>query len=274
VSAEGQEATDLDLSVAFYDRDWRYAGVCSFYMLKFNDVAKSAGDLRDAPWPDGATEFIDIDRNAARAAGVRYAVMVVNNYAGLPFSLLERGLAGLMLRDDLLGTHFDPRTVELRFDITGENGVYLPLVFDIEEGTLHWLDVQARGDLAMNNVETSKSAIARLCPELIAYFASGTRMSMYELSLLHAASRGRRVPLRGGDSIAEFVRRESEDAATFLARLRSGASDARHASMPPLDSPLLAMLFHGDLDLPADASVYALFREPVTPTFGASDLSS
>jgi hypothetical protein len=37
--------------------------------------------------------------------------LVRNNYAGMPFSGLERAFAGLMLRDDPEGRHFDPRTV-------------------------------------------------------------------------------------------------------------------------------------------------------------------
>src|SRR5205823_536144 len=80
-------ATDLDLSVAFYDNSWRYVGVCSYYQLRLTGtqgdlIAQSAGDLRDAPWPDGATEFVDLHRDQALAEGLRYAVMVVNNYAG------------------------------------------------------------------------------------------------------------------------------------------------------------------------------------------------
>lgn len=141
--------SDLDLSVAFYRDDWTYADVCSYYQLRVEAgnrrIATSSGDLRDAPWPDGASEFVDVHRDPALAAGIRYAVMVVSNYAGLPFSQLERGFAGLMLRDDQGGQHFDPRTVELKFNVGGENGIFLPLVLDLRESTLHWLDVQVRG---------------------------------------------------------------------------------------------------------------------------------
>ena len=271
--------TDLDLSVAFYDHAWRYAGVCSFYQLRFDAngkvIATSAGDLRDAPWPDGATEFVDIDRDAALALGIRYAVMVVNNYYGLPFSLLERAFAGLMLRDDLGGKHFDPRTVELKFTVGGENGVFLPLVLDLQQSALHWLDVQARGQFEMNNVETSKAAIAKLCPEMIAYFASGTRTSMFELALLHAAARCQRIVVRG-ESIVEFVRHSDEDVIAFHERLRSGPADRHHSPSPqPIDDePLLAMLYRGDLDLPARSSAYVLFRERIIPSLAASDLIS
>jgi hypothetical protein len=91
------------------------------------------GDLRDAPWPDGASEFVDVYREQALAAGVRYAVMVVNAYAGMPFSLLERAFAGVMLRDDPDAEHFDPRTVELKFALDGENGIFLPFAKAIKQ---------------------------------------------------------------------------------------------------------------------------------------------
>ena len=104
--------TDLDLSVGFYNERWRYLGVCSYYQLKFpkttpEPVAASSGDLRDAPHPDGATEFVDLYRDRALSRGVRYAVMVVNSYYGLPFSQLDRAFAGVMLRGEAYGPHFD-----------------------------------------------------------------------------------------------------------------------------------------------------------------------
>ncbi|HXU00155.1 MAG TPA: RING finger family 4 domain-containing protein, partial [Polyangia bacterium] len=139
---KGGRTTDLDLSVGFYDQAWNHIDVCSYYKLEATGtdgatIAKSAGDLRDGPWPDGATEFVDVDCAAALASGVRYAVMVVNAYAGMPFSQLERAFAGVMLRDDAEGRHFDPRTVELKFSLAGDNGIFLPLLLDVRERVLH-----------------------------------------------------------------------------------------------------------------------------------------
>lgn len=276
---EENGATDLDLSVAFYDDRWQYVGVCSYYELELagNDgeaIARSAGDLRNAPPPDGATEFIDIHRDPAVAQGFRYAVMVVNNYAGLPFSLLERAFAGLMLRDDPRGEHFDPRTVQMKFALNGENGIFLPLVFDLRDCRLHWLDVHAQGRFEMNNVENSKRAIVKICPEMMAYFAGGGRPSMFDLALLHAAARCRRVWIRG-TGVGEFRRADGETIETFHARLVRAVSDPPQSQIPGTDSPpLLAMLYQGDVDLPDGSSAYALFRDRVTPTLTAGDLLS
>ncbi len=271
-------SADLDLSVAFYSQEWQYLGVCSYYQLKClgrdgSVIATSSGDRQNAPWPDGATEFIDVQRDLALAAGVRYAIMVVNNYAGMPFSLLDRGFAGLMLRDDLSGWHFDPRTVELKFALDGENGVFLPLVLDIREEVLHWLDVHAKGKIEMNNVETSKSAIAKICPEQMAYFASGVRPSMFDLALLHAASRCKRVFIRGQTTRC-FERQPGESLEAFHARLVRGEPDEPGTQPPGQAGPLMAILYRGDSELPKGSVAYALFRQQMVTTLAASDLLS
>jgi hypothetical protein len=274
----GGGTTDLDLSVALYDSAWRFLGVCSYYELKLvtpkrEIVAQSAGDLRNAPWPDGATEFVDMDCELAGSLGARFAVMVINAYAGLPFSQLERGFAGLMLRDDPAGEHFDPRTVKLKFALDGANGVFMPFVLDLQDGVLHWLDVQAKGHLEMNNVESSKSAIAKICPDLIDYFGSGVRPSMYDLALLHAAARCQRVAVRG-DSVKQYFRRHDESALQFFSRLASVAPPDQVLPAAYYEEPVFAALYQGDIELPNGSSSYALFQEQITPTNAASDLLS
>jgi len=274
---KGGETTDIDLSVGFYHSDWSEAGVCSYYSLKLPDshgvtIAQSGGDRTSAPFPDGASEFIDLNWPLARAQGIRYAVMVVNNYSGMSFSLLERGYAGLMLRDDVMGAYFDPRTVELKFDLQGENGIYMPLVLDLETGMLHWLDVYAKGQFAFNNVSNAKRSISKICPTLIDYFASGVRPSLYTLSLLHAAARSKRVYIRDR-SLRCYEREPAEDLTTFYARLLQGQGKAV-ATLPPPREPTFAALYRGDLDLPQGATRYVLFPEHVNATLQASDLIS
>jgi hypothetical protein len=273
---KGGRTTDIDLSVGFYDDQWRYVGVCSYYALQARDrggavIATSAGDLQEGPWPDGATELVDLDCVAAHRAGVRYAVMVVNNYRGMPFSQLARGFAGLMLRDDPDGDHFDPRTVALKFSLSGENGIFMPLVVDVRDRVLHWLDVQSAGEVAFNNVASSNRDIARVCPALIGYFASGTRPSMLDLALLHAAARCRAVIVRGA-ATTRYVRRAGEDIVAFHARLVRGEPDERGGVVSLGTAPVFAALFKGDVELPKGSAAYALFREQVTPSLAASDL--
>lgn len=67
----GGRQSDPDLSVAFFDEAWRYLGVCSYYELTARIggavVARSSGDYTDAPYPDGATELVDIERLSRKA---------------------------------------------------------------------------------------------------------------------------------------------------------------------------------------------------------------
>jgi hypothetical protein len=273
--------TDIDLSIGFYNAAWEHVGVCSYYQLEFRidheKIATSSGDLTSAPYPDGASEFIDLYREAALGKGIRYAVMVVNAYGGEPFSRLERGFAGLMLRDDTGGHHFDPRTVELKFALQGDHGIYTPLCLDLETNTMHWLDVYSKGELAMNNVANSNKSITRVCPETIDYFQSRIRIDMRTLGLLHAAARCSRVFVREDAGAFVYARGADESSAGFLARMLTGEGAVLRDELPDdvlaVDgTPILALLHRGDLEIPAGSSVYALFREQLSPNLAAADL--
>jgi hypothetical protein len=53
---------DLDLSFSFFDTNWRFLEGCDFTNLSAKDEAYiHSGDYTDAPEPDGASEYIDLD---------------------------------------------------------------------------------------------------------------------------------------------------------------------------------------------------------------------
>ncbi|MES2297294.1 MAG: MXAN_6230/SCO0854 family RING domain-containing protein [Pseudomonadota bacterium] len=269
--------TDLDLSIGFYDAQWQHVGTCSYYQRvlqgEFGKIAVSAGDLTSAPYPNGASEFIDLDCAMAEKHGIRYAVAVVNNYSGQAFEQLEHAFVGMMLRGDTQGHHFDPRTVEMKFNLQGGDGIFMPMVIDLEKKSLHWLDVYSRGKLEFNNVASSNTAITSICPTMIEYFASGVRANMFDLALLHAAARAERVLLRGDRDIV-IERIAGEPSNQFLQRLRSGegaevaAFDLRH------DKQTMVALLDGDMVLPQDTLAYVLKPGAMVSTMSASDYLS
>ncbi len=263
--------TDLDLSVAFYDANWRYKGVCSYYQLQCTvdglNLATSSGDLLNAPFPDGASEFVDVRRTLALKAGGRFAVAVVNSYSGLPFSKLERAFSGLMVRDNVHGAHFEPQSVELKFDLQGENGVFLPFVVDFEQGRLTWLDLYSKGSFAFNNAQSAGTFIQQNCPRLIGYFESGARMSMYELSLFHAAARSSTVFVHNH---AVLQRAADETPHQFLGRLRAADSEPGPVAVVSGGSTLAA-LYTDDLELPEGSDCYALFNLLAQSNMSAAD---
>jgi hypothetical protein len=149
----------------------------------------------------------------------------------------------------------------------------MPLVLDVRENVLHWLDVQSKGEFEFNNVASSNQAITKICPELMTYFGSGARPSMSDLALLHAAARCQTVIVRGR-SADRYTRRPGEDVPAFHARLRRREADAPGAPVTFGSAPVLAALFKGDLELPKGSAAYALFRGQVIPSLAASDLLS
>lgn len=269
--------TDLDLSIGFYDAQWQHVGTCSYYQRvlqgAFGQIAVSAGDLRSAPYPDGASEFIDLDCDMAEKHGIRYAVAVVNNYSGQAFEQLEHAFVGMMLRSDTQGHHFDPRTVEMKFNLQGADGIFMPMAIDLEQKSLHWLDVYSRGQLEFNNVASSSTAIAGICPTMIEYFASGIRANMFDLSLLHAAARAERVLIRDQQNIV-VERVAGESSIQFLQRLRDSEGTSEAAFEVRHDRPAMAALLDGDMLLPPDTAAYVLKPGAIAGTISASDFLS
>jgi hypothetical protein len=148
------------------------------------------------------------------------------------------------------------------------------MVVDIQECVLHWLDVYSAGQFKFNNVETSNGAIRKICPEMLAYFASGVRPSMYDLALLHAASRCENVYVRSSVGARRFSRRSGDEPRAFHRRIVAGDVEEELHQLPAFARGVFACLFHGDVDLPTGSTCYALFRERQTSTIAASDLLS
>jgi hypothetical protein len=117
--------------------------------------------------------------------------------------------------------------------------------------------------------------IGRLSAAADAYFSAGHRVSMWELACWHAAGRADTVVVRHRDgSRVAYRRATGETVADFAGRLVAlGPADG--ADSPDVQ-PALAALVRGDVDLPDDAQVYALYRSRLDPArlrvLHASDL--
>ena len=270
---------DLDLSVAFYDVDWSFVGLCDYTSMRFRDnAAVHSGDLTSAPAPLGATEFVDLDLLELTQTGAAYAVPVVFSYNDVPFELMTDAFAGVMVRSAEAakeGTHFDVRTVEQRFDLAGEARIAVPMLVDLAAGRLCWIDMNLGASGYGHNVRGYAAKLAHLGRSLLAYYAAGRRTTMWQLATWHAAARATSVAVRRDSAVDVYTRGTDEAVSDFASRLREAArSDASLSTMPPLGSgrggqPVLAALTVGDVDLPAGSSAYALFPDVV----GVSEVS-
>ncbi|QFY10449.1 hypothetical protein GBF35_31000 [Nonomuraea phyllanthi] len=239
---------DLDLSVAVFDEDWRFAGVCDYTRLRLGNGLVHSGDLTSAPEPLGASEFIDVD---VRALAARYLVPVVFSYNDVPFEELIRGYAGFMEQPHGV---FDPTAVRQRFDLAGPAKILVPLVADLWTRTMRWADLNLSDMGTYHSVAGSSAELARLGAALESAFEH--RVTLWEVGCWHAAARAAEVVVRRRDgSCVRYARRPGEDVEGFAARLTA------RADAPPLDGPPdgadLAVLVSGDVALPG-AEVYAL----------------
>lgn len=261
-----EQRVDLDLSVALYSSSWRHVGKCDFTHLRFARTgAVHSGDLTNAPAPLGASEFIDLDVQALRKSGVRYVVMTVLSYNGVPFEEMAEAFAGYMLRGHAGGEVFDPRSVEQRFDLRGLQQVSALLALDVgvldDLPVLHWLDTTPRartlGEVVGHQVAMYHDALGLSARRVIEAAGVGARPTLWDVAALHAAARTCQVIVRHEVGGVSLYRRGDDSPSTFLERPHSLAGpDERNVPLP--DCAVLAFLLYHDQRVPLGSEVVAV----------------
>jgi len=143
--------------------------------------------------------------------------------------------------------------------LQGNANISVPLVIDLAERKLRWVDVKVPADGEFHSVRRSRGDLAHFGKDTMAYFGTGARPTLWELACLHAAARTRTVHVRRRDGhVAVLTRAPEEDAGRFLRRLRrlEGAREA-----PRLELGGAPTFFAGLSDepsLPAGSEGYAL----------------
>jgi len=249
--------TDLDLSVAFFDDQWRHTGTCDYTSLAIEGATHS-GDLTDAPPPLGASEFVDLHVEKLLMAGARHAVMAVFSFDGTPFEQLPHAFAGVMLAPDE-GTHFDARAVAQRFDLRGKSRITVPLTIDLAERRMRWLDVHLASREDLHSVGGYRAALAHIGRDFADLVGTGSRPSMWDVACVHAAARANVIYIRERDGAFPVYRRpDNESKVARLGRMMSGAADdGRVTEVPKADAPTWFALLSG-LPLPKGSVGYAL----------------
>lgn len=117
---DGAGSIDLDLSATAVNAAGQTVFSCTFGSLRTPGMVHS-GDLRSAPLPAGATEYIDLDLAALRQHGVAQVIASVHSYTSVPFDQMERAACGVMSRTRTQGSfkEMDAATTRARFDLRG-----------------------------------------------------------------------------------------------------------------------------------------------------------
>lgn len=134
---------DLDLSAAYLTKGLESAGRIDWTSYTGHRTAATfSGDIVDAPRPNGAAEFIDLDLTRV-PSNVEWVVMSVYSYTGQPLGSVEH-FAGAMLRSDAdAGAIFDPRTVTAAFRSVSRATSVAPLAVNVRTRKMVWLDTDS-----------------------------------------------------------------------------------------------------------------------------------
>ncbi|QWF14904.1 TerD family protein [Lysobacter capsici] len=183
----GRNRTDIDLSAAFFDRDFVFRDVVAYYNLK-GYGGHHSGDIVDAP--RGAAEFIDLDLVRLRELGLRFVVVSIHSFTNQPYCDLPECFAGWMARRDAnSGEPFEARTVEDRLDLASNQQSCLPFVLDLQTNQILWTDIGLGGFPRWNNAANHLSGISLILRAMTALATPDLR-TLFEL---HAQARGELV---------------------------------------------------------------------------------
>ncbi|WP_427891421.1 MXAN_6230/SCO0854 family RING domain-containing protein [Kribbella sp. GL6] len=248
---------DLDLSVAVFDDEWGFAGLCDYTRLRFDeDALVHSGDLTSAPGPGGSTEFVDVDLRAVRRVGGRYLLPVVFSYNDVPFEELERGFAGMLRQPSGL---FDPAAVEERFDLAGPAKILLPFGVDLQTKELRWYDVNLSAAGYGHDIARYAGQLGLMAATLEEVHGSGDRVSLWEICCWHAAARTDEIVVRCADgSVVGYRRGAGEELAAFARRVTARLEPDRAWDVDAAAGAEFVAVLTGDLEARPGAEVYAL----------------
>jgi hypothetical protein len=187
---DGDERTDIDLSLIFFDSKWEMIEEVSYTHLRSCDMgATHSGDITSAP--DGAAEFIDVDMATASKNGARYVMMSAFSYTQQPYCDLPECFAGWMMRKDgQSGEIFEPKTVKQKFDITADTKVVVPMIIDLKDNVAIWSDISLNYTpwryYEPNNLHTNAFSLEMMGRAM----SQIKKTDLYELFMLHVIGRG------------------------------------------------------------------------------------
>lgn len=188
-----EDRVDIDLSAAFYDKDWNVIKHISYTNLRNNSLkAYHSGDITNGGNPNGkgAAEFIDIDIDSVLKAGCQYIVFQCYSFTNQRFMQLPNCRFGWMEREDSdNGEIFEPSTVQMKIDLTSDSTIAIPVIFDCTNKQFIWCDTNISNMHTYyggNNLESNLNGISA-----IAYAMTHlNKANLYDLIYMNAVARG------------------------------------------------------------------------------------
>ncbi|WP_407839780.1 MXAN_6230/SCO0854 family RING domain-containing protein [Streptomyces sp. DSM 116496] len=226
----------LYLTVAFFDADWRFTGLCDrdrpAYGTSGAGAVHAAGDgWNPGPGRDGQTEYVDLDLAGLAGSGDAYAVPLVSGYSEVPFEELARAVTGFAAPSagGPRASADGPRTAGRRFALSGPaTRARVPLVVDLAARRALWADLRLPPSGDFESVPPRGDRVAAVASDVWTHFTSGTRTTLWDLTVWRAAARTREVAVirratesSMSDEVWLYRAADGEGPAAFAARIRA-----------------------------------------------------
>lgn len=184
---------DIDLSATIYDENWQYVDRVSYTQLRSAKYrAYHSGDITNGGNVngDGVAEFIDVEIDAVAKNAGRYIAFQVYSFTNQNFSTLPNCRFGWMEREDVnSGEIFEPKTVEMKIDLTADSTVAIPVIFDCVERKFIWCDMNLQNASSRfygNNLESNLQGVTATCYGLTHL----NKANIYDLVMMNTIARG------------------------------------------------------------------------------------
>lgn len=184
---------DIDLSATIHDENWQYVDRVSYTQLRSAKYrAYHSGDITNGGNVngDGVAEFIDVEIDAVAKNAGRYIAFQVYSFTHQNFSTLPNCRFGWMEREDVnSGEIFEPKTVEMKIDLTADSTVAIPVIFDCVERKFIWCDMNLQNASSRfygNNLESNLHGVTATCYGLTHL----NKANIYDLVMMNAIARG------------------------------------------------------------------------------------
>ena len=161
---------DEDLSAIFIDslEDTKKIQFVNYTQLRWvnnsHNVCIHSGDIVTGGPEDGlgSTEFVDININKAVMAGFRYCIITVHSFTSRTFNKFNSRAGYMEMTDnDIVDQKsiFIPEKVEMNMDINSESTSVIPVVIDLVDREVYWVDMTADVPGARRNINSTHSTI-------------------------------------------------------------------------------------------------------------------
>lgn len=129
-----------------------------------NHICLHSGDIVNGGPEDGlgSTEFVDVNINKAVTAGYRYCIITVHSFTCRTFNKFNSRAGYMEMTDnDIVDQKsiFIPEKVEMNMDINSESTSVIPVVIDLVDREVYWVDMTADVEGATRNINSTHSTI-------------------------------------------------------------------------------------------------------------------